>query len=67
MNKINRRFEDHLGIRHIPDDEDRDGPRNVGFFYSSEAADRPRRFLLNPVAEKVSDRTEYENFRKYVK
>jgi hypothetical protein len=29
---------------HIPDDEDRDGPRNVGFFYSSDEADRPRRF-----------------------
>jgi hypothetical protein len=29
---------------HIHVDEDRDGPRNVGFFYSSHAADRPRRF-----------------------
>jgi hypothetical protein len=29
---------------HIPDDEDRDGPRNVGFFQTSDAADTPRRF-----------------------
>jgi hypothetical protein len=28
---------------HIPDDEDRDGPRNVGFLYTSDAADCPRR------------------------
>jgi hypothetical protein len=28
---------------HIPDDEDRDGPRNVGFFYTSDAADCPRK------------------------
>jgi hypothetical protein len=34
----------------IPDDEDRDGPRNVGFFYISDVADRPRRFyrILSP-------------------
>jgi hypothetical protein len=24
-------------------DEDRDGPRNIGFFYSSDAADFPRK------------------------
>jgi hypothetical protein len=29
---------------HIPDDEDRDGTRNIGFFYTSDAADCPRRF-----------------------
>jgi hypothetical protein len=28
---------------HIPDDEDQDGPRNIGFFYTSDAADCPRR------------------------
>jgi hypothetical protein len=31
----------------IPDDEDRDGPRNVGLFYSSDAADRREDFLEN--------------------
>jgi hypothetical protein len=31
---------------HIPDDEDRHGPRNVGFLYSSDAADSPRRFYF---------------------
>jgi hypothetical protein len=28
---------------HIPDDEDRDRPRNVGLFYTPDAADFPRR------------------------
>jgi hypothetical protein len=47
MNKTHRRFEDRLGLHHqdhVPDDEDRNGPRNVGFVYSSDAVDHPRRF-----------------------
>jgi hypothetical protein len=56
MNKRNWRFEDRLSLHHqgwwhhIPDDEDGDGPRNIGFFYSSDAADCPRRFywILSP-------------------
>jgi hypothetical protein len=36
--------------RQIPDDEDQDGPRNVAFFCSSDAADGPRRvyWILSP-------------------
>jgi hypothetical protein len=44
MNKRSRLMR-HRGLRyHIPDDVGRDGPRNVGFFYSSDAADCTRRF-----------------------
>jgi hypothetical protein len=35
----NRRFEDHL----IPDDDDRDGPRNVGSIRTPDAVDSPKR------------------------
>jgi hypothetical protein len=60
LNKINRRFEVHLLPHHqgcdVIRDEDRDGPRNVVFFYSSDATDCPK-ILLNPVAAKASDHT----------
>jgi hypothetical protein len=49
MYKGNRRFEDH----HIPDDEDRDCPRSVGFFYISDAADRPRILYRILLAQKL--------------
>jgi hypothetical protein len=42
----NRRFEEHLGHYQIPNDDDyddRDGPRNVGFIQTSDAADSLRR------------------------
>jgi hypothetical protein len=42
---------------HIPDGEDGDGPRNVSFFYSSDAADCPEKIFFNPVAAIASDHT----------
>jgi hypothetical protein len=40
MFKRNLRFEDHIGPHHhIPDNEDQDGPQNIGFFYTSDVAD----------------------------
>jgi hypothetical protein len=54
LSKIPHSIQSFLGnqLRQMKEtnDEDRDGPRNVGFFYSSDAADCLRRFywILSP-------------------
>jgi hypothetical protein len=37
---------------YIADDEVQDGPRNIGFFYTCDAAEK---IFLDPVAAKASD------------
>jgi hypothetical protein len=56
---------------HIPNDEDREGPQYVGFFYTSDVADCTRRlywiqYIYRNKQDVRQDPVQYATFRKYL-